>query len=155
MIFSIYLHKHIAETLMCYGDLSDVVNKILETSEQGIFDLIDMPKCESREGATRYNIDVTNETYLSLVETFPPNSPRLSLRRILYWFVEQEMYEVLEWEATNEYVSKDKEKILKKIGGIDSELTKLQRNLNYEEYEIVQDILEKLIKLKEVVENGR
>lgn len=155
MIFSIYLHKHIAETLMCYGDLSDVVNKILETSEQGIFDLIDMPKCESREGATRYNIDVTNETYLSLVENFPPNSPRLSLRRILYWFVEQEMYEVLEWEATNEYISKDKEKILKKIGGIDSELTKLQRNLNYEEYEIVQDILEKLIKLKEVVENGR
>ena len=155
MIFSIYLHKHIAETLMCYGSLSGVVNKILETSEQGIFDVVDMPKCESREGATRYLINVTNETYLSLVEAFPPNSPRISLRRLLYWFVEQEMFDVLEWVPVAEYVSKDKEKILKKIGGIKSELSKLQRNLNYEEYEIVQDILEKLIKLKEVVENGR
>lgn len=155
MIFSIYLHKHIAETLTCYGDLSEVVNKILETSEQGIFDVVDMPKCESREGATRYLINITNETYLQLVASFPPNSPRISIRRLLYWFVEQEMYEVLEWTPVTEYVSKDKEKILKKIGGIDSELTKLQRNLNHEEYEIVQDILEKLIKLKEVVENGR
>jgi hypothetical protein len=155
MIFSIYLHKPIAETLMCYGDLSDVVNRILEVSETGVFDVVDVPKCEPRDGATKYFINVTNETYLSLVASFPPNSPRLSLRRLLYWFVEQEMYEVLEWETVNEYVSKDKEKILKKIGGIDSELTKLQRNLNYEEYEIVQDILEKLIKLKEVVENGR
>lgn len=155
MIFSIYLHKHIAETLMCYGDLSDVVNKILEVSEQGIFDVVDMPKCESREGATRYNINVTNETYLSLVESFPPNSPRLSLRRLLYWFVEQEMYEVLEWEATNEYVSQDKEKILKKIGGIESELFKLNRYLNYEEQLCLTIVMTKLSEFKEVVENGR
>lgn len=155
MIFSIYLHKHIAETLQCYGDLSDVVNKILETSEQGVFDVVDMPKCESREGATRYNINVTNETYLSLVESFPPNSPRLSLRRLLYWFVEQEMYEVLEWEATNEYVSEDKTKILKKIGGIESEVLKLKRYLNYEELELANEIHVKLQELKEVTENGR
>lgn len=155
MIFSIYLHKHIAETLQCYGDLSEVVNKILDASEQGIFDVVDMPKCESREGATRYNINVTNQTYLSLVESFPPNSPRLSLRRLLYWFVEQEMYEVLEWEVVNVYVSGAKNKILKKIGGIESELLKLNRYLNYEEQECLNEIYVKLKEFKEVVENGR
>lgn len=155
MIFSIYLHKHIAEPLMCYGDLSDVVNKILEASEQGIFDLIDMPKCESRDGATRYNINITNNTYLELVATFPPNSPRLSLRRILYWFVEQEMYDVLKWEPVNDYVSKDKERILKKIGGIESDLVKLGRLLTSDERLHIADIYVKLKNLKEVVENGR
>ena len=155
MIFSIYLHKHIAEPLMCFGDLSDVVNRILETSEQGIFDVIDMPKCESRDGATRYNINVTNETYLTLVASFPPNSPRLSLRRLLYWFVEQEMYDVLEWEAVNEYVSKDKEKILKKIGGIESDLVKLGRLLTSDERLHIVELNNKLKILKEVIENGR
>lgn len=155
MIFSIYLHKHIAETLMCYGDLSDVVNRILEVSETGVFDVVDVPKCEPRDGATKYFIDVTNETYLALVASFPTNSPRLSLRRLLYWFVEQEMYEVLEWETVNEYVSKDKERILKKLGGIQSDLSKLQKHLNCEEQEIAQEILQQLKNLKEVVENGR
>ena len=155
MIFSIYLHKPIAETLMCYGDLSEVVNRILEVSEKGVFDVVDMPKCEPRDGATKYFIEVTNETYLELVASYPPNSPRLSLRRLLYWFVEQEIADVLGWEPVNEYVSKDKEKILKKLGGVQSELYKLERNLNYEEVEILKRIYVELIRLKEVVENGR
>lgn len=155
MIFSVYLHAPIAETLKCYGELSKVVNDILDCAEQGIFDVVDMPKCPARDGASRYDIDVTSEYYMTLVETFPPNSPRISLRRLLYWFVEQEMYEVLEWTPTFEYVSKAKEKLLKKIGGIESDLHKVLLKLNEEEKQYCRDIILKLNELKEVIQNGR
>ena len=155
MIFSVYLHAPIAETLKCYGDLSEVTNKILSCAEQGIFDVVDMPHAPDRSGASRYDIDVTSEFYISLVESFPPNSPRISLRRLLYWFVEQEMYDVLEWVPTFPYISKEKNKILKKIGGIESDLHKLLLKLNEEEKQYCRNTILQLNELKEVIENGR
>lgn len=155
MIFSVYLHSPIAETLKCYGELSEVVNKILSCAEQGIFDIVDMPKCPDRNGASRYDIDVTSEFYISLVESFPTNSPRISLRRLLYWFVEQEMYEQLEWVPTFPYISKEKSNILKKIGGIESDLHKLLLKLNEEEKQYCRNVILKLNELEEVIQNGR
>lgn len=155
MLISIYLHKQIAETLQCYGELSDVVNKILDASEQGAFDMLDMPKCEPRDGAARYNIDITNETYLELLDTFSVNSPRISLRRIIYWFVEQEMYEVLGWEVMNDYVDKDKEKILKKLGGIKSELFRIRRFLNTDELVYFNELYDKTEEFVRIIQNGR
>ena len=155
MIFSIYLHSPIVETLKCYGELSEVVNKILSLCEQGIIDLVDMPRCPDRSGASRFDINVTSEYYLSLVESFPPNSPRISLRRLLYWFVEQEVYDALEWIPTFPYVSKQKDKLLKKIGGIESDLHKLLLKLNEEEKQCCRDVILKLNELEEVIQNGR
>ena len=155
VIFSIYLHSPIAETLKCYGELSDVVNKILSLCEQGAIELIDMPKCPDRNGASRFDINVTSEYYISLVESFPPNSPRISLRRLLYWFVEQEMYDALEWIPTFPYISKEKNNILKKIGGIESDLHKLLLKLNEEEKQYCRNTILQLNELKEVIENGR
>lgn len=155
MIFSVYLHSPIAETLKCYGDLSEVTNKILEYAEQGSFDIVDMPKCPDRNGASRYDINVTSEYYISLVESFPPNSPRISLRRLLYWFVEQEMYNALEWVPTFPYISKEKSNILKKIGGIESDLHKLLLKLNEEEHQYCRNVILKLNELEEVIQNGR
>lgn len=157
MQFSIYLHKPIAETLMCYGDLSDVVNKILDASEQGAFDIIDRPRCPARDGATRYVIDVKSEYYLSMLENFPINSPRISLRRILYWFVENEMYDELEWEVTLEYHNKEKEKMLKKLSNIISEFSKLSLKFNSEEKDFTfeKGLKENLDKLWDIINDGR
>lgn len=157
MEFSIYLHKPIAEVLMCYGELSDVVNRILEASEEGLFDIIDRPRCPARDGATRYIIDVTSEYYLSMLENFPINSPRISLRRILYWFVENEMYNELGWEVTREYFNKEKDKMLKKLNGIISDFTKLSLSFNTDEKDFTcsTGLKENLNKLREIINNGR
>ena len=157
MIFSIYLHKPIAETLMCYGNLSDVVNRILDASEEGAFDIIDKPRCPARDGAVRYNIDVMSEYYLTMLENFPINSPRISLRRILYWFVEQEMYDVLEWEVTSEYRNSTKEKLLKKLDDIISKFGKLYLSFNSEEKDFTcsTGLKENLTELRNLINDGR
>ena len=157
MQFSIYLHKPIAETLMCYGNLSDVVNKILDASEEGAFDIIDRPRCPARDGATRYNIEVKSEYYLTMLENYPINSPRISLRRILYWFVEQEIYDELGWEVTSEYCNKEKEKMLKKLDNIISDFTKLALSFNSEEKDFTcsTGLKENLNKLRNLIDNGR
>ncbi len=155
MIYSIYLHNNIIETLSCYGDLSDVVNNILDAAEQGSFDIVDLPPAPSRDGATRCEINITSEYYLTLASTFPMNSPRISLRRILYWFVEQEMYDALEWEAVNEYKSKEKTKILKKLQAVKLNFEKVTTLLNYEEKAYAKAILDHIINLEEIVKDGR
>lgn len=155
MIYSIYLHKEIAETLMCYGTLSDVVNKILNLAEEGAYDIVDLPSCRSREGATRYNIDVKSEYYNTLVTTFPVNSARISLRRILYWFVEQEMYDQLEWVPNSFYESSDKKRILKKLNTVKSDLNKIRRLLYVEENSYLATILTHIENLEEIINNGR
>ena len=98
MKISIYLHKPIADLLKEFGNLSFVVNKILERVEDGTLELENKPAAPDRYGASRYNIDITNEYYLSLIATYSVNSPKISLRRLLYWFVENEIYEELDWK---------------------------------------------------------
>lgn len=155
MIFSLYLHDYVADTLKCYGTLDEVVNKILETSEQGIFDVMDMPKCEPRDGASRYNINVTNEYYLTLVNAYSINSPRISLRRLLYWFVQYEMPETLSWVPVNDYKDKQSVKILKRIGGIRSEVQKLSNMLNENENNFAKAILAHLKDIEDMVKYDR
>lgn len=155
MIFSVYLHDYVADTLKCYGTLDEVVNKILETSEQGIFDVIDMPKCEPRDGATRYNIDVTNEYYITLVNAYSINSPKISLRRILYWFVQQEMADVLGWVPSNEYKDRQKVKILKKLNAVRAELERISMLLTENENNFMKAILEHLKNVEDMVNYDR
>ena len=155
MIFSIYLHKNIYEVLNCYGDLSTVTNRILDACEQGVIDLFDMPKCQQRDGATRCDIDVTSEYYLQLVATFPVNSPRISLRRLLYWFVENEMYDVLEWEVLNDYCSKEVQKTANKVKSIRQEVEKLQKRLQHGELNFAKDVINKLEDLEHMIRYDR
>lgn len=117
MRVSIYLHRDIVETLKMFGDLSTVVNRVLAElyEDRG---LTDYPKCVDRQGAARYEVDVTDENYLRAYTLYGPSSPRASLRRILYYFVNNEIYAELGWEAVNEYDNKNKNRIRKKLADI-------------------------------------
>lgn len=103
MLMSVYLHDEIYGILKCYGDLSDVVNRILDAASEGHFSVMDKPVIPNRDGAKRFDVDVTNEEYLELVKLYPPNSVKISLRRLLYWFAENEMYDFLGWEVVANY----------------------------------------------------
>lgn len=105
MIVNLYLHKPIVETLRCYGNLEEVVNRILDAGTAGLIDIMDKPACPPRDGASRYVIDITNADYIDLSINYPPNSCKLSLRRLVYWFVENEIYNELGWTMVNDYVS--------------------------------------------------
>ena len=92
MKLSIYLHKEIADTLRLFGDLSYVTNLILQYGAEGYYDVCNKPAIVDRGTASRYMIDVTEPNYLQLLAVHSSNSPKISLRRLLYWFVENEMY---------------------------------------------------------------
>lgn len=95
MRVSIYLHQSILDELACYGELDEVVDRILTLGEQGVIDLENRPPCRPRTDAKRVTVDVHNTYYITLVRSYPRNSSLISLRRILYWFVENDMCTLL------------------------------------------------------------
>lgn len=148
MVISVYLHDYVADTLRCYGTLSEVVNKILEDTASGKYELFDKPPCPSRQGAKRYDVDITNEFYLELLTCYDVRSSHISLRRLLYWFVENEMPELLEWKKVNVFVD-SKEKIYRKK--LSDAINSLQRASLYcsgDNFEILTNIINNLLKIK-------
>lgn len=95
MRVSIYLHQSILDELACYGELDEVVDRILTLGERGVIDLENRPPCRPRTDAKRVTVDVHNTYYITLVRSYPRNSSLISLRRILYWFVENDMCTLL------------------------------------------------------------
>lgn len=132
MKLSIYLHKDRVEILRTYGNLSDVVNKILDASDEGYFDVENKPECEPREGASRYDIEVTNENYLAMLKVYGIKSKTISLRRLIYWFVDNEIYSDIGWECVNDYVDEKSTKINNCLMKINSLLDKLSLLVNDE-----------------------
>lgn len=126
MKLSIQLHPYIVDTLKMYGELDDVVNKILDASEEGHFDVSGKPDCEDRQGCSRYEVRIRNETYLSMLKVHGVRSKNISLRRLIYWFVDNEMYDQLEWEPVREYVNRNDAKINKVIDRLLCDLNKLE-----------------------------
>ena len=122
MKMSLYLHKRIVDVLRCYGDLEDVINRLLSE-----VDPMDYPKCEPRNGAGRYVVNIIEPNYLELLSMYGPFSSKISIRRLLYWFVDNEIYDELGWEPCNEYVDKSKEMFNTKLANAISELQKAKR----------------------------
>lgn len=155
MVFSVYIHQWVVDVLLCFGELSDVINRILEEGENGSFDIMNKPNIGDRDGAKRYEINITNEMYLELLNTFPINSSKISLRRLIYWFVENEMYVELGWSPIRNYHSSTNDKIIKKLNNICTELQKVEYQIS-DDYKItITEMLIKLNNLKETLKNGR
>lgn len=149
---SIYLHRPIIDTLRCYGEPSDVINKILEEAAVGKFDLMNKPPCPGRDGAGRYDIDITEPNYLELLEMYSPLSPKISIRRLIYWFVENEMYNELGWKQNHSFVDNSLRIMKNKISNALSELQRAKRYCrNNREQNVILSICEEIKKLQESI----
>lgn len=93
MQMSVYLSEDVIKVLNAYGGIDNAVNHILELCEQGLIDIENKPKPHSRQFDKRVNVNVTNQYYLELLYD-TGNSSKISLRRLIYWFVENDMFEV-------------------------------------------------------------
>lgn len=149
MKLSVYLHQYIVDTLRMYGRLDDVVNTILDEADNGMFDVIDKPNCESRDGASRYMINVTNENYLALMESHPPNSSKISLRRLIYWFVNNEIYNECGWSTDNVFKRAENNKVYKKIMELKDSANKLAPIVS-ENYDAIITLTEILTGIKKL-----
>ncbi len=99
---TVYLSYPVIDVLKCLGpSLDDVVNQILAYGEQGLFDLENKPPVGTRTDGKHCTINVTNQHYIDLVATLGEKNNNISLRRLLHWFVEEEIYEECGWEVTS------------------------------------------------------
>lgn len=146
---SIYLHSEIVDILKCYGTLEDVVNRILEEAAKGYFDVMDKPACPSREGAGRYDINIVEPNYLELLSVYSPFSPKISVRRLIYWFVENEIYADLGWEPTNEFENRHAKLLNKKLANALNELEHAKTHATNSIKSNIEAICNDIIKLQE------
>ena len=140
MILSVYLHKDRADVLRTFGSLDEVVDRILSACDEGEFDIENKPECEPRDGASRYNIKITNESYIDMLKNFGVKCKRISLRRLLYWFVDNEIYADLGWETVNDYIDSDSIKTNAIIDKLQDGLDKLMLNVKSFEQDTVIEI---------------
>ena len=155
MILSLYLHNDVIDTLQSFGELDDVVNKILDECSVGSFDFTNKPNCRERDGARRINVNITNEDYLIALNTYGVKSKHVSLRRLLYWFVENEIYCDLAWEQVNAYKDSDTERLKRQLVICQSDLTKLQMyndKIGRNDGGIITHCLDLLKQFKEVLQ---
>ena len=156
MIVSIYLHKYVVDTLQLFGSLDETINRILQAGADGDIEILDRPPCINRDGAARYSVDITQRDYLELLECYPTNSPKVSIRRIIYWFVDFAIYEQLSWKTNRKYVNKELEQLCKHIGKARSAIARVamaKRNDNTVTKKVT--IIDgKLLELEEYLKNG-
>lgn len=128
MQVSIYLHQDILNELAYYGDLDNVVDQILTLGERGAIDLEDRPPCRPRANAKRVTVNIHNRYYITLLRTYPAKSSRISLRRILYWFVENDMCTLLNTETITD--EEQYERLYIQVLDIVHELVTLQQTMS-------------------------
>lgn len=115
MRLSIYLHDEYHNYLSLYGDINTVVDRILTQLSESDIDIEAIHNAPPRDGAKRVNINVTNEWYLSELCARPINSPLYSLRKILYYVVDNELPSEWGWKTVNSYKNRHDERIRKHL----------------------------------------
>lgn len=100
MKIKVCIDKDVYERLISFGDISDVVNRILAEGEAGNIQIFDLPSTPLAN-PSRYTVDITNTYYLELYATYGPTCTRISLKRIIQYFVDIEGYNLCGWTITD------------------------------------------------------
>lgn len=148
MKVSMYLHKEVVDVLKMFGPLNEVINKIVDDNIDSC-DLSALPPAPSKDNATRYNLIIDNETYEALVEHYGATSNKCAIRRLVYYFVESEMYEG--WPIVREYVDDRLEYVKRRVKELKNTCKKLIVKAESEELEIANKIAELIGELEELV----
>lgn len=103
MEYNIYVHRYIRDILSQFGDINTVVNHIVDEGMRGKFNIYALDKAPPRTTGDmcQYTITILNKEYNELVMTHGNRSSTVSLRRIIYHFVDNELYEELGWDVTD------------------------------------------------------
>lgn len=96
----IRLHEDYYNVLHMFGDLDTVVRRILDEGARGNIELTDKPQAPPKQGTHKYIVTIDSPYYDELVGIYGVSSSKVSIRRLLYWFVDEEVYNELGWNAS-------------------------------------------------------
>ena len=144
----ITVNRSTVQILKAFGDLNEVADKILDYCEETDNPFEDMPPIQLNE-PTKISVEVTNTTFLQLVNLYGARSNKVSLARVLEWFVTNEEYINLGWSLSSPPVLKSNNKMRLKILKVKSDIVSLALDVGDEDYDDLaqmQVILNKLEK---------
>ena len=95
-----------------------------------------LPPAPDKIDATRYTIDVENETYIALVEHYGATSNKCGIRRLIYYFIDNEMYEG--WPVVNNYVDDKRDYLRRRLKEMRYILTKIENKWDYDTTKIYE-----------------
>jgi hypothetical protein len=105
---SVYLHQHIIDVLICFGDLNKVINRLLkECVDSGLAFVQELPTVGDRHNAKRVNVYIDDETM--------ENLNGIKIRPLIYFFVENELYDKFDWVMLQNYGDEHRKKLNKLI----------------------------------------
>lgn len=140
MQVSVYLLPDTVEVLEQFGTLSTVADKILTACEKGEIDIFNKPAV-NRNYCRRYNVEITNIYYITLLDRFSGKSSKISLSRLINWFAANEMFDTLKWVPEADY-NILANTVSNKVRNICAELQQIASKLNDKE---LAQIIMKLI----------
>lgn len=117
------LHEDYYNVLTQFGTLDQVVDKAINAIEAGSIDLDVIPSCPPLTGTHKYIVTVDNLFYDDLVQIYGSHSNHISMRRILYYIVDSELYNSLRWEPVRNISPTDRRS--KRIDNLLYELAKV------------------------------
>lgn len=120
--------------LTVFGSMEDVVYKALELCENGEIDLENLPQTANFMGVEMKTVSVviSNNYYETLRTLYGATSPKVSLRKLLCYIVENEVYFDYHWEVVQVYDKDTRNKIDSYKYDIKTKLIKLTKLLKDE-----------------------
>lgn len=97
--------------LSMFGTMDEVTAKALELCENGEILLETLPPVYADETSKTFQVVINNNYYENLREIYGPTSPKVSIRKLLCYIVENEVYTDYKWPVVRLY----DEQTLKKI----------------------------------------
>lgn len=130
----ITVNRSTVQILKAFGDINTVTDKILDYCEASGNAFEDMPPV-MLEDPTKINIEVTNSTFLQLLSVYGSRNNKISLARVLEWFVTNEEYINLGWSLNSKPVLKSNNKMRSKILKIKSDILSLALEVGDDDYD--------------------
>lgn len=147
---NVYIHPSAVDILYCFGDINTVVNKIIDELYARNVDIESCCKepAPNQSGCRHYQIVINNADYNALRAAYPAKSYKVSLRRIINWFVVNEMYFEWGWEPIREYTSNEIDTVNKRINDVISRLNSLKLVIRDRHHDDIDEMIRKLSLLK-------
>lgn len=134
--------------LRLFGTMDEVVQKALMLAEKGDIDLETCPYVQQFGRLKHIVVTVNNAYYESLRALHGATSPKASINRLLYYIVDNELYEAYGWKQVNKYNEETEAKIegykstiLHNINKLSKMLTRTEQQDKLKQaYDLISDL---------------
>ena len=145
---NITMSEECYKILLLFGTIDEVVQKALVLVEKGEIDLESCPYVQQFGKLKHIVVTIDNPYYESLRALYGATSPKASINRLLYYIVDNEIYEACGWKQVNKYNAENEAKIegykstiLHNINKLSKMLTRTEQQDKLKQaYDLISDL---------------